>query len=167
MDPSALPDLLAMLTDDTVNTYLRGKAIDAAAQIAPGDEAVLKAFITALNNPNPKSSSGVHDRIAAQLGEMGKTAAPARPALEKLLTHEWYQDGAFLALGKIGRDEKPRPLAEYLGRLGKLDRVSAEQAAVACLHIVAAGQTGKKQLNTETENWAKVSAAINLILKGA
>jgi HEAT repeat protein len=47
---TALPDLLAMLTDDTVNTYLRGKAIDAAAQIAPGDEVVLKAFITALNN---------------------------------------------------------------------------------------------------------------------
>jgi PadR family transcriptional regulator PadR len=26
---------------------------------------------------------------------------------------------------------------------------------------------GKKQLNAETENWARVSAAINLILKGA
>jgi PadR family transcriptional regulator PadR len=26
---------------------------------------------------------------------------------------------------------------------------------------------GKKQLNSETENWARVSAAINLILKGA
>jgi PadR family transcriptional regulator, regulatory protein PadR len=26
--------------------------------------------------------------------------------------------------------------------------------------------TGKKQLNTETENWARMSTAINLILKG-
>jgi PadR family transcriptional regulator, regulatory protein PadR len=27
--------------------------------------------------------------------------------------------------------------------------------------------TGKRQLSTETENWARMSAAINLILKGA
>jgi PadR family transcriptional regulator, regulatory protein PadR len=26
--------------------------------------------------------------------------------------------------------------------------------------------SGRKQLNTETENWARVSAAINLVLKG-
>lgn len=142
---AALPDLLALVTDDTVNTYLRGQAIDAAARIAPGDEMVVKAFIVALNNPNPRSTSGVHDRAAAQLGEMGKAAAPARPALEKLLTRgDWYQDPAFLALGKIGRDETPRPLAEYLARLGKLDSIPVEQSAAAFLHIVAAGKTGRK-----------------------
>ena len=33
--------------------------------IAPGDEAVIKALIEAIDNPNPRNESGVHDRAAA------------------------------------------------------------------------------------------------------
>lgn len=142
---AALPDLLAMVADDNVKTYTRGQAIDTVVRIAPGDEAVIKVFITALNNPNPQSESGVHDRIANHLGDMGKAAAAAKPALVKQLSRrEWYQDPAFIALGKIGREDPARPLAEYLAQLKKLDALSAEQIAVAFLHVTASVKTGAK-----------------------
>jgi hypothetical protein len=142
---AALPDLLAMVGDDKVSTYLRGQAVFAAALIGPGDSEVVKVFIAALNNPNPKTESGVHDRIAERLGEMGKAAESAKPALVKLMERgSWYQDPAFIALGKIARDEKPRPLAEYLDRLEKLDKIPVEQAAAAFDHLVALGKTGMK-----------------------
>jgi hypothetical protein len=140
---AALPNLLAMITNDKVHTYLRGQAIEAAARIAPGDEAVIKALIEAVNNPNPRSESGVHDRAAAWLGEMGPAAAAAKPALRKLLERNpWYEDAAFVALGKIGRDETPRPLADYLALLGKLDAIPVEQAAAAFHDVVALGKGG-------------------------
>jgi hypothetical protein len=141
-----LPDLLAMVTNDKVPTYLRGKAIEAAANIAPGDEAVVKALIEALNNPNPKSESGVHDRAAGWLGEMGPAAASAKPALLKLMDRgAWYEDGAFMALGKIGGDETLKPLVDYLDLLGKLDKISVEQAAAVFHDVLEVGKKGKQQ----------------------
>src|SRR3954467_12370997 len=41
--------------------------------------------------------------------------------------------------------------------------VSDNNRRARCYSLAAAG---KKQLNAETENWARVSAAINLVLKG-
>jgi hypothetical protein len=141
---AALPDLLAMVTDDKVVTYLRGQAIDAAARIAPRDEAVVKAFIRALTNPNPKSESGIHDRAAGWLGEMGKAAASAKPALLKLFDRgPWYEDAAFVALGKIGRDEGAGTFDDSLDLLAKPNKVSVEQAAAAFENVVAAGKEGK------------------------
>jgi hypothetical protein len=163
---AALPDLLGMVSNDRVSTYLRGQAVTAAARIGPGDEEVIKTFIAALNNPNPKSESGVHDRIAERLGEMGKAATPAKPALGKLLTrHPWYQDVAFLALGKIDRDERPGPLADYLGRLGKLDRIPPEQAAVAFLHLVEAGKIPAAPGRRESVDPEVAKAARPVLLK--
>jgi hypothetical protein len=148
---AAVPDLLRILADDKVSPYLRGSAVDAAARIAPGDRDVLEAFISALGNPNPTNRSGVHDRIAERLGEMGRAAAPAKKALIKLFDRgEWYQDPAYIALGKIERDETPKVLADYLDRLGKLDKLPVEQGAAAFMHIVEQGRTG------EPGNWRVV-----------
>jgi hypothetical protein len=142
----ALPDVLRILGNDQVNPYLRGQAIDAAARMAPGDPRVVQALIAALENPNPTHSSGVHDVAAQRLGDMGKAAAPAKKALVKLFERgEWYQDPAYIALGKIERDDKPGELAEYLKRLDQLDAIPVEQGAAAFLHIVELGRTGKKQ----------------------
>jgi hypothetical protein len=142
----ALPDMLRILGDDKLTTYLRGQAIDAVARMAPGDPRVVQALIAALENPNPTTSSGIHDVAAQRLGDMGKAAAPAKKALVKLFERgEWYQDPAYIALGKIERDDKPRELAEYLKRLDQLDALPVEQGAAAFLHIVELGRTGKKQ----------------------
>src|SRR6266446_978222 len=80
--PSAiLPFLLATVVDDKLSSYLRGQAMDAAARLGAGEAKVVEAFIQALDNPNPKDSSGVHDRAIQLLGEMGKAAWPAKPAI--------------------------------------------------------------------------------------
>jgi hypothetical protein len=132
----ALPDLLRIVTDVKASPYLRGQAVEAAARIGPGDPAVVAAFIEATTNPEPKTSSGVHDRIAEKLGDMGKAAWPAKKALIKIFERDpWYEDVAFVALGKLAMDDPPRPLGDYLDRLAKIDEVPMEQAAAAFLHV--------------------------------
>jgi hypothetical protein len=134
----ALPDFLVFVADDKVPAYLRGQAIEAAARTAPGDRQVVKVFIRALENPNPKDTSGVHDRIAEKLGDMGPSAADAKPALRKLLARgSWASDAAYIALGKLSRDEPARPLQDYLDRLGQIDRYSEEEIAAAFLQVQA------------------------------
>ena len=133
---AALPDLLRFVTDVKVAYYLRGQAIDASARIAPGDEKVVAAFIEAAINPVPKESSGVHERIAQRLGDMGKAAWPAKKALMKIYERgPWYEDYAYIALGKLAMDDPPRPIEDYLDRIGKLDAIPLEQAAAAFLHV--------------------------------
>ena len=142
----AIPDLLAMVVNSKINPYLRSKAVESAANIAPGDPKVLKAFIAALDDLTPTNSWGIHDRLAEQLGKMGKSAAPAKKALLKLFERgDAYQDPTYLALGKIERDEKPRELEVYLKRLTTLDSIPTEQAAAAFLHLVELAKTGKKR----------------------
>ncbi len=132
----ALPELLRIVKDAGAPTYVRGQAIEAAARIGPGDKAVVDAFIVAATNPEPKNTSGVHDRIAERLGEMGKAAWPAKPALLAIFNRApWYEDDAALALGKLALDNPPRPLGDYLDRLAKLDRLPLEQAAAAFIHV--------------------------------
>jgi hypothetical protein len=132
----ALPDLLRIVTDVKAHAYLRGQAIDAAARIAPGDKAVVDAFIDAALKPEPQHSSGVHERIAERLGDMGKAAWPAKAALLKIRERgAWYEDYAVLALGKLALDDTPRPLEDYLDRLAAVDRIPLEQAAAAFIHI--------------------------------
>jgi hypothetical protein len=148
---AALPDLLKMVVDDKLPSYLRGQAIDAVAKIGPGDEAVIKAFIAAIENPIPKSESGVQDRAARHLGEMGKAAVAGKDVLRKLFERgSWNEDPALEALGKIGKDEPAKPLREYLEVLSTLRTASAkttlDQAAVAFHHVVAAAKTGKKHV---------------------
>jgi hypothetical protein len=149
---AALPDLLKMVVNDKLPSYLRGQAIDYSAKIGPGNAALVKAFIVAIENPIPKSESGVQDRAARHLGEMGKAALPAKDALHKLFARgSWNEDPALEALGKISRDEPARPLAEYLKVLEALDIAAAdkatlEQAAVAFHHVLAAAKTGKKHI---------------------
>jgi hypothetical protein len=151
-----LPDLLRLLGNDKVETYLRGAAATAAAKIAPGDPAVIEAFIAALNNPNPTNTSGVHDRIAALLGNMGKAAAPAKKALVKLFERgDFYQDPVYIALGQIARDETPLKLDESLARLRKLDTLPVDQGAAAFLHIVELGRTGTP------DRWVIVPEVVN------
>jgi hypothetical protein len=141
----AKADVLKMVVDDKVNTYLRGQAIVTLAAIAPGDPEVIRAFIAVLENPNPKNSSGVHDRVAEQLGEMGRAAATAKKAILGIFERgEFYQDSGYIALGQIERDEKPKELQEYLKRLRTIDKVPIEQAAAAFLHVVELARTGKK-----------------------
>ena len=133
---ATLPDLLRFVADVKAASYLRGQAIDAAARIAPGDEKVVAAFIEAALNPVPKDSSGVHERIAQRLGDMGKAAWPAKKALMKIYERgPWYEDYAYIALGKLAMDDPPRPIEDYLDRLGKIDQISMEQAAAAFLHV--------------------------------
>jgi hypothetical protein len=132
----ALPDILRIVTDVRAQPYLRGQAVEAAARIAPGDKAVVDAFIAAAVHPQPANSSGVHDRIAERLGEMGKAAWPAKKALLAICARgPWYEDSAALALGKLALDDPPRPLADYLDRLAAPDRIPLEQAAAAFLHV--------------------------------
>jgi hypothetical protein len=142
---AAKPDLLKMVASDKVHDYLRGQAIDTLARIAPGDPEVVKAFIAALENPNPKSSSGIHERAAERLGEMGRAAAPAKKAILGIFQRgEWFQDPGYIALGRIERDEKPKELAEYLKRLQSIDQIPIEQASAAFLHVVDLARTSKK-----------------------
>jgi hypothetical protein len=133
---AALPDILRIVTDVRAQPYLRGQAVEAAARIAPGDKAVVDAFIAAATRPQPANSSGVHDRIAERLGEMGKAAWPAKKALLAIFARgPWYEDSAALALGKLALDDPPRPFADYLDRLAAPDRIPLEQAAAAFLHV--------------------------------
>jgi hypothetical protein len=142
---AALPDVLRIVTDVKQPTSVRGEAVQAAARIAPADEAVVGAFIEALNNPEPANTSGVHDRIAELLGDMGKIAWPAKPALRKLCKRDpWFEDYAFVALGKLAMDDPPRPLADYLHRLGEVDRLDLEEAAAAFLHVQELCHPGSK-----------------------
>jgi HEAT repeat protein len=107
----AIPDLLKIIRDDKLSSYLRGQAIDAAAKIGFGDPALVAAFVDAIENPSPKDSSGVHNRAAYLLGDMGKAAWPAKKAIAKLLDHPWYRDPAYISLGKLAMDDPPQPLA--------------------------------------------------------
>jgi hypothetical protein len=162
----ALPDMLKIILNDKAKPLLRAKAIEAAARIAPGDPAVINAFVTALKNPNPESTSGVHDTIAQELGTMGKSAAPAKKALIELFKRgEFYQDPAYIALGKIERDEKPRALAEYLDRLGKIDAIPVEQAAAAFLHVVDYGCDVRKIIAERIVSQDVARAARPVLLK--
>jgi hypothetical protein len=154
---AALPDVLKMVVNDKLSSYLRGQAIDAAAKIGTGDaatvEAVVKAFVAAIESPHPKSESGVQDRAAQHLGQMGKAALPAKEALQRLFARgSWNEDPALEALGKIAQDDPARPLADYLRVLESLgkagaEKVSLEQAAVAFHHVVSAAKTGKKYVS--------------------
>jgi hypothetical protein len=133
---AVLPALLTVVTDDRVSPYLRGQAIEASARIGKDDPAVVEAFLKAAKNPNPDSSSGVHDRIAEKLGEMGQHSPKVSETLQVVMGRgPWYQDPAFVALGKLSLDEAPRPLDEYLRRLETVDRIRLEQAAAALLHV--------------------------------
>jgi len=139
---AALADVLRIVVNDKVNDSLREEAIRAAARIAPGDPAVVEAFIAALDRPNPPNSRDVRGPLIEALGNMGKSAAPARKALIKLFDPARYRDDdIYIALGKIERDESPRKLDEYLARLGKLDSLPVEQSAAAFLHVVELGRT--------------------------
>jgi hypothetical protein len=131
----ALPDLLKIIRDDKLSAYLRGQAIDYAAKIGFGDPALVAAFIDAIENPNPTDSSGVHNRAAYLLGDMGKAAWPAKKAIAKLLDHPWYRDPAYISLGKLAMDDPPQPLAVYLDRLKRVNELPLEQAAAAFLHV--------------------------------
>ncbi len=132
----AVPDLLHIVTDPKAPTYVRGQAVEAVARIAPGDPAVVKAFIRAATDPVPQAASAVAGRIAEKLGDMGTAAWPAKDALRRIFDLDpWLQDGAFIALGKLAMDDPPRPLADYLARLGQLDDLPLEQAAAAFLHV--------------------------------
>jgi HEAT repeat protein len=132
-----LPDLLKAVRDDKLDAFRRSEAIEAAARIGPGDRTVVEAFIDALNNPNPKDTSGVHDRIVEHLGDMGKAAWPAKKAIAGIITSrsDFYHDGAFIALGKLAMDGQPRPLAEHLERLQKVDELPMDEIAAAFLHV--------------------------------
>ncbi|MCI0685237.1 MAG: hypothetical protein L0Y71_24320, partial [Gemmataceae bacterium] len=156
---AAIPPLLRMVTDDRVDVYLRGQAIEASAAIAPGDARVVEAFIVALENPKPTSTSGVHDRAIERLGDMGKAAWPAKKAIARMLDHPWYQDRAFDALGKLARDDEPQPAATYLDRLKHIDKLGHEQASSAFLHLA---ELGKKDRETAAAArpvlWAVVAA---------
>jgi hypothetical protein len=134
---AALPDLMKMVADENMNEYLRRQAIFAAAQIAPGEKEVVDAFLAILNNRDPKRNGGFYIDIAEHLGNMGKSARPAKAALERMLTldHQWYRDAGYIALGKIAMDEPPLPLSEYLDRLKRLDKLPADQASAAFLHV--------------------------------
>lgn len=140
---AALADVLRIVVNNRVDDSLREEAIRAAARIAPGDPAVVEAFVAALDRPNPPNSRDVRGPLIEALGNMGNSAAPARKALIKLFDPAGYRDDdIYIALGKIERDESPRKLDEYLARLGKLDSLPVEQSAAAFLHIVGLGRTG-------------------------
>jgi hypothetical protein len=134
---AALPRLRTIIVDDKVMIYLRGQAIWAAARIGPGDPEVVAALIKAIENPRPETSSGVHDRAAQALGEMGKAAWRARPALLLLLEHRFdiVQDSAFIALGQLARDQPAKPAEEYVRRLAGVGRLPADQVAAALLAL--------------------------------
>jgi HEAT repeat protein len=137
---AALPYLLRMVTDDKLSSYLRGNAIQTSAQIAPGDPRVVAALIAALENPNPKTQSGVHDHAIAWLGVMGKAAWPAKKAVAKMLEHPWYQDGAFIALGKLALAGETLTAEAALQRLADVDRPSVEDASAAFLRVAEEGK---------------------------
>jgi hypothetical protein len=142
-----LPNLVARVTNDKLDAYVRGSAIYAAARIGAGEPTVIAAFIEALKNPNPKNVSGVHDGIIGELAGMGRPAWPAKQAIADMLGHPWYQDGAFLALGTLARDEKPREVAFYFKQLERGDKIPPEESAAAFLHVRLAAKMvmgGKK-----------------------
>ncbi len=136
---AALPTLLATVVNDKVMTYLRGQAIAAAARIGPDDPDVVAALIKAIHNPKPATSSGVHDRAAEALGQMGKAAWRARPALRFLLGHHFdiVQDRAFTALGQLARDEPAKPATEYVRRLGQVGKLPPDEVSAALLALRA------------------------------
>lgn len=135
---AGLPALLEVLKDDRRPAYLRGRAVAAVAHIAPGDPKVVAVFAEALDNPNPRTESGVHDEIARRLTDMGPCARPARPALERLYARGgWNRDYAFIALGRLEQDQPPLRLDDYLTRLRKVNELPTGQVAAAFLHIAA------------------------------
>ena len=158
---AALLDLLALVANDKAPTYLRGQAVTACARIGPGDPNVIKTFIAALENPNPKNESGLHDRVIACLGDMGRAAWPAKAAVRSMLGHPWYQDGAFIALGKMARDEAPHPIEAYFGRLTS-QWMPLERSAAAFLHITEAALHDKSLVPAAREHlWTVVEGRLN------
>jgi hypothetical protein len=131
----AVPHLVRMVTDDKLSAYLRGQAIQHSAKIAPGDQRVVAALIAAVENPNPTSTSGVHDHAIACLGAMGKAAWPAKKAIAKMLEHPWYQDGAFIALGKLALAGETPAADAALKRLTDADKISIDDASAALLTL--------------------------------
>lgn len=144
---AALPDLIKLALDDTATFYMRGQAIEGLGYIAEKDPEVVAVLIKVLENPKPTSISGVHDRAAGVLGKMGAAAESARPALTKLMEHEWdiHQDAAYIALGRIAEADLARPLAEQIERLGKLKELSVSESSAAFLAVTAAGENKNPQ----------------------
>jgi hypothetical protein len=149
-----------MVIDDRVPTYLRGQAVQAAAKIGPGEAKVIEAFIQALDNPNPKTESGVHDRVIQVLGEMGKAARPAKKSLEKMLDHPWYQDYAYVALGKLSLAVDTPSVRTCFARLRKIEKTTVEETSAAFLGLARVKQS-EVSAEVRTLLWDIVEARKN------
>lgn len=147
---AAIPDLIKLALDDTATFYMRGQAIGGLGYIAEKDPEVIAVLIKVMENPKPTSITGVHDRAAEVLGKMGAAAESARPALVKLLDHEFEmtQDAAFIALGRIAEANLARPLTEQIERLGKLKELSVSESSAAFLAIEKAVKNKDAQAKT-------------------